>query len=291
MGVFSFSGTPSYLVRNPSSYCFRMVVPIDLRKVMGKTELRFSLRTGSLSEAKYRSMRIAGFTLSLFRKLRHMEGEMSELSQSEIQALMNKYLKEILEESEDERVRTSKPMNLDKLDDHLEALSHLYTDAREDLALNDYRRISRYVDDFINENSLKVEKDEKAYRILCREMLKVHVKALEVEKNHSVGDYSDDAVIYSSQSSHYMSQIEEDQGETISSLFEVYRAEKRQANLWTEKTEAEYEAAIFLFKDIVGDVPLKSIDYKTTNTYKQTLMKLLKTGSLMATQNPPPVAT
>jgi hypothetical protein len=38
--------SPSYLVRNPYSYCFRMVVPKDLRKFVGKTELRYTLRTG-----------------------------------------------------------------------------------------------------------------------------------------------------------------------------------------------------------------------------------------------------
>ncbi len=31
--------SPSYLVRNPYSYCFRMIVPKDLRKFVGKTEL------------------------------------------------------------------------------------------------------------------------------------------------------------------------------------------------------------------------------------------------------------
>jgi hypothetical protein len=31
--------SPSYLVRNPYSYCFRMVVPKDLQKFVGKREL------------------------------------------------------------------------------------------------------------------------------------------------------------------------------------------------------------------------------------------------------------
>jgi len=38
--------SPSYLVRNPYSYCFRMVVPKDLQKFVGKRELRYTLRTG-----------------------------------------------------------------------------------------------------------------------------------------------------------------------------------------------------------------------------------------------------
>ena len=38
--------SPSYLVRNPYSYCFRMVVPKDLQKFVGRRELRYTLRTG-----------------------------------------------------------------------------------------------------------------------------------------------------------------------------------------------------------------------------------------------------
>jgi hypothetical protein len=43
---------PSYTIRNPHSYCFRMIVPKDLRKFVGKTELRYTLNTGSIGLAK-----------------------------------------------------------------------------------------------------------------------------------------------------------------------------------------------------------------------------------------------
>ena len=44
--------SPSFLIRNRYSYCFRMNVPIDLRPMIGKKEFRYSLKTGYLSEAK-----------------------------------------------------------------------------------------------------------------------------------------------------------------------------------------------------------------------------------------------
>ena len=43
--------SPVYLVRNPYSFCFRMIVPKDLRKFVGKTELRYTLRTAGFSFA------------------------------------------------------------------------------------------------------------------------------------------------------------------------------------------------------------------------------------------------
>ena len=50
----------SYLIRNPYSYCFRMAVPKDLQILVGKTELRYSLKTGSLGDAKYKARLLAG---------------------------------------------------------------------------------------------------------------------------------------------------------------------------------------------------------------------------------------
>jgi hypothetical protein len=42
MGVFS-SRSPSYIVRNRSAYCFRIIVPEDLRSLVRRYEIRYSL--------------------------------------------------------------------------------------------------------------------------------------------------------------------------------------------------------------------------------------------------------
>ena len=41
-----------YLVRNPHSYCFRYRVPPDLQKIVGRKEIRYSLRTGAIGRSK-----------------------------------------------------------------------------------------------------------------------------------------------------------------------------------------------------------------------------------------------
>ncbi|WP_369688318.1 DUF6538 domain-containing protein [Desulfatitalea tepidiphila] len=35
----------SHLARNPYPYCFRLSVPIDLQRVIGKKEVRYSLKS------------------------------------------------------------------------------------------------------------------------------------------------------------------------------------------------------------------------------------------------------
>jgi hypothetical protein len=49
-----------YLVRNPFSYCFRMAVPQDMHRCVGKIELRYSLRTGYLLDARTKAGLLAG---------------------------------------------------------------------------------------------------------------------------------------------------------------------------------------------------------------------------------------
>ncbi len=72
--------SPCYLVRNPYSYCFRMIVPKDLRKFVGKTELRYTLRTGNLRTAKHKAKLLAGQVQLIFRYLRNGNKTLSKLS-------------------------------------------------------------------------------------------------------------------------------------------------------------------------------------------------------------------
>ena len=65
------SRSPSYLVKNPFSFCFRINVPKDLQAYVGRKELRYSLKTGYLSDAKHKARIIAGqiqqFTINNIR--------------------------------------------------------------------------------------------------------------------------------------------------------------------------------------------------------------------------------
>ena len=47
-----------HLFRQSHSWCFRMVIPVNLRNVVGKSELRYTLFTGSRREAAKLSKRI-----------------------------------------------------------------------------------------------------------------------------------------------------------------------------------------------------------------------------------------
>jgi hypothetical protein len=88
------SKSPSYLIRNPHSHCFRMVVPKDLRKSVGKKELRYSLSTGYIGVAKHNARLVASQVQFLFQRLRKGGTVLSKLSDDQIQQLVHRYIKD-----------------------------------------------------------------------------------------------------------------------------------------------------------------------------------------------------
>lgn len=45
-------GSPNYLLQTPYGYYYRQKIPPDLRQLVGKTKLRYSLKTDLLSVAR-----------------------------------------------------------------------------------------------------------------------------------------------------------------------------------------------------------------------------------------------
>jgi len=63
--------TAHYLVRNAHSYCFRVNVPRELQTLVGRRELRYSLRTGCVRIARDKAQIIAGHVKQIFAWLRY----------------------------------------------------------------------------------------------------------------------------------------------------------------------------------------------------------------------------
>ena len=88
-------GSPSYLVRNQYSYCFRLHVPADLQVYVGKKELRYSLRTGYLSDAKFKARFYAAGVQLLFRRLRELKS--MKLNDDQIKEFVKAYFEQQLQ--------------------------------------------------------------------------------------------------------------------------------------------------------------------------------------------------
>ncbi len=65
--------SPSYLIKTPYSFCFRLTVPKDLQKILARKELRYSLGTGNLSAAKIKARYMAGQVQQFFRDIKESD--------------------------------------------------------------------------------------------------------------------------------------------------------------------------------------------------------------------------
>jgi hypothetical protein len=86
--------SPAYLSRNKHSYCFRTRIPNDLQRYLGKKELRYSLRTGYLSEAKFKARVLAAGVQLLFRRLRELKT--MKLTDKQITEIAIEHLKNMM---------------------------------------------------------------------------------------------------------------------------------------------------------------------------------------------------
>ena len=113
------------------------------------------------------------------------------LTDSQIKALLQSYLKHILEKDEKDGVPGRKSWRDEKnLDDHVDALAYLQHDCQRELAIGNYSRVTGAVDRLLAEKGLNLDRDGLSYKKLCREMMKVMINYLQIEARRARFDNS-----------------------------------------------------------------------------------------------------
>ena len=129
---------PSYLIRNPHSYCFRMNAPQDIQPYVNKMELRWSLNTGYISAAKTRARALAVAVQDIFQTTRELIA-MGALTDDEIRQIAHKHIPDLLKASEYLRTERFPRKTRDKLFPILKRHpARLAQSARRDLENCDY---------------------------------------------------------------------------------------------------------------------------------------------------------
>ena len=266
----SVTPRPRYTFQRNSLYYFRYTLPPDISKVVGKQGLRYSLKTGYIKQAERKARRLAGTVEEFISDVREERLIIVKLSETQIQSLLDQHLRQSLNEDEERHLSVG-PINPDDLDDELEAISYIKSDFKEALALNDYEGISSHVDDLLKELKVKPDKKSKNYKKLCRELLKVNIRILDITEKRTVGDYSDQ---FSNSTFSNSSKAEQKDQPKLSKVILKFVSEFMKADRWTEKTKSENEAVFDLFIKISGDVPINQYDHQAIRQYKETLGKL-----------------
>ncbi|NLZ16831.1 MAG: hypothetical protein GX087_03745, partial [Desulfobulbaceae bacterium] len=287
------------MYQSSSGYIFRLRVPVDLKPIVGKGELRYSLRTGSLRVAKLRTRSIAAYIQQLFMRLR---SNMTELTQEQISQLVRQYIRETL--SNDEKCRAVADLSsagmttlegksiLESSDMSAEEAKSTLTSVNRWLKQQNHSLMQPVADTLIRSVSLDIQQESISYKILSRELLKAFSEVLKVRIKRASGDYgqADEELISELKGHHHSAQAvesapqaaqitrtqEEPQSTALlfSEVQERYLVEVDKGGNWTDKTREENIKIFELFVQIEGDLPVDRITRKLMSSYKNKLMRV-----------------
>jgi integrase len=268
-----------------------MVIPVALRPVLGRTELRYTLHTGSLSEAKYRARIIAAYVQELIRKAAggstHMQGNTPE----QLQGLIRDFVADCLHNWESDVL--SRSVTEDVWFAELDHLQVTKGEEEVEIATRDFRRVAKVADRALSAAGITLEPGTEDYNKLCMELLKASKLLSEVWIERHKGDYGrknsqviTEAVSMVDVPTDSISLVAPPQPQPPHSALHTektplkqvtseYSTEKKSAGKWTPKTEQENLACYRLFLTWAGQgIVVEDITFKLMREYKAALQKL-----------------
>lgn len=198
------SNSPSYLIKNPYSYCFRIKIPKDLRSTIARKELRYSLKTGNLSDAKSKARFMAGQVQQLFKGFQKGGLKSMDINKDQINKMLKKYLQDLIADYDKPAIP-----NWQQKDEDMhswasdEAAVQGSIEVLEDIVIpeynaklhsGDYSDVEPIAHQLREEHGITDEIDTTSslYRYLCDGILRVKIKEFRHQQKRLSGDFLDD---------------------------------------------------------------------------------------------------
>ena len=278
------NGSPSYLVRNPYSYCFRIKVPKDLQKFVGRKELRYTLKTGYLGVAKQKARFVAAQVQLIFKFLRKGGGLLTKLSEETIQKLVHQYIKTAIKDLDklfyeeiDDEVYPPPFTNDRQLLSYVNSLDNIRDDWIANLNLGDFTPIEETVKELLTKNGINHgAKSSLEYRKLCAEILKAEIQLMPIQKKHMQCDFSYKnelpeifPEVFTKPTQH-LSDTAEKSSETLKKVLAAFW--KENSPNWKPRTVTQFKTCHNRLLEFLGqDRMIHTVDYKDGRDYKKRL--------------------
>jgi hypothetical protein len=265
-----------HLCRIKGYYYFRIKVPADVVPILKLKEIKKTLHTKVLKDAKVISK---SYSFKLERIFTLTRSGM--LTDKQIAGLLNEFKHKTLRDLENDRIQGEGLMTSKEIEDPEEGYGAYYEGCdtardifREALLTNDLKGIEPSVDDLLAAQSISPDKSSTQYKKVCREMLKVWIAIYGIEMERTTGNYNNDCdkqLKYRLLHQPITSQTETltpsspkvkqtiSKERTISSLMESFIKEKLGSGEWSSnKTENDYRLSFKLFLYTLGDRNINS---------------------------------
>lgn len=272
-----------YLIEHPSAFLFRIRVPQDLRPYIGKTEIRYSLKTGRLREAKPKARLLAGMVQRLFRQLRRGDCPVNELTPAEVSTIIEEYIREVTEEKEQQRLLT--PRSTAQINQKLDVIDECQGILKDAHYHSDFKAIEDHAKEILTKRGIDFMPDEYAFKLFCAELVKAtHLlmkqdrKILTEPLDAAIAKSSDPlappvpTVPHVAAATTPHPEPKKPSSPLLSKVIEAFLTEQKgQVN---EKTHESLRSKLNLFLEVIGNKPVDTITREEIVEYRETLKKL-----------------
>lgn len=274
------------LLRRGKSYFVRRKVPADLRKVLGKREIKYALKTSDKREAE-RRVKIELLKIDArFDAERQRVKQMTQagppldtLGEAQIFQMVAEWFGEIERRSELDVSAMAKTLSPDEKRDVLDDWSWdiaVYTGGNEWLQAEDASgRLNR----FLEKKGVRLSKDSDAYKRL--ELMFRKASLVNIRRN--IKRLEGEPVIYQplkfgnnaiAGGASFVPGCPPDGGKTLGELLDAFMAQK-EAEAVTEGTLRTYQLPVRVLRELLGDsLPLSAITKQRMMELRDTLRKV-----------------
>ncbi|KAF0218562.1 MAG: Integrase family [Geobacteraceae bacterium] len=261
------------------TFYFRVKIPLDLLRFFGgKTDVKRSLRTRSLTQAR-RLLRLwDSKTEEVFTTMR-----LGMLTDAQIKQLADDYLRISLRTDEYCRANRLLPLTEEQRNSELQRLSRCLQETRDALTLGGTRRADKELHTlFLQEKFPDLSTNDPEYIALERELLKQDLEICRVEIERTKGNYAngyDDRVQVPPVSPIPPPAVPsppENKGPSLSDAIDKYIADYRQSGKAAQNAIDEYESSCNLLKELLNDKEINAVTRDDIRSFRDTLQKLPK---------------
>ncbi|GEM_PF-266274 len=269
-----------HLILKGNTYYFRMAVPKALRGFLGRSELRYSLRTGYAGPARLKAKSLALAAYDLFARLKRAEsGDMIDVYK--IREAVDEFFRHLLDQNEFVGMCGSDtyPEILRKADD---TPGRMAAYLRTLLARHDYDRLDTYLTTFCDDFGAPEPTDPEERRVWAHEIGKHLAQFYEIVDRRGRGDYAYEKSVYPPRPQVQVIETpaapvapaeSAKSSPLLSEVLGKYREDMKDRE-GSEKSIADIMSTLEHLTDILGDEPISAIDFPAMRTFRETLSKL-----------------
>lgn len=284
--------SPSHLIRIGTVYHYRRVIPPRLSDTIKLREIKVTLRTSVLEEARERANKIESQVLSILYLLR--SDKVKNLSPDFIRQMVRQWLKKKIDEMENlMSVEVKGPVFF--LDQSGSIINEQLSENRKATLLAECNQEKRLLTGesrgktsietaamaILKEAGIEASQESLTYQRLVREMRKGFLAFTEKEMRHMDGVFDDYFDIPSTEedyvkpadASTLAEKTKPEDRERLSDLLEKYLDSKESENL-KAKTMMEISSKTRLFVDILGNPHPNEVNLEKLTFYKNSLRSI-----------------